>query len=569
MKVKTCYLLMLLPVAASAAHISETMTLAKGWNAIYLESTPTNAVCEDFFAGTPVARVASYHSDAYSSTRQLADDGTEIAQKPLSYYVWVPGDETASTMSALAGGSVYMIYTTNVWSKTFFGVPSAPQQTWRATSGETGFMNLVGVSAATNVSVAAKKYFGEGPFGTASGVAYQIGGTNTAAPTFLPMVLGATSKVQGGKAYALTATRDDEWPGVIGVESGSVYFGADANYAALTVKNCGTTNHTFRFTMVRSALEDDTPLPPQSLFRRLPRVDAISELDYTNVEENVEWTVSLAPDEATEQVFSLDRSQLADGTAYGAILTIEDLGGSQMRVRLPIVISAAKVGAVAYPTGLWVGEIALSQVSGIDDATNTPVEAGGTLKMSAMIHVDTNGTCRLLQRVVAGVDTNGTARLFKELTNVTVEVESPRRLSTVMMSVDTPVVEAAAGSAFGDEAAFSWTIAPTARDNPFRHAWHPDHDGKTADYKGTAPSGDVFENYAQPVKPELWSISNRLEVSWHELGNSGLPVHFPYNADETTAGVVTWEVSGLIANKPIKSVGTFTLRRVFKAAELE
>ena len=48
-----------------------------------------------------------------------------------------------------------------------------------------------------------------------------------------------------------------------------------------------------------------------------------------------------------------------------------------------------------------------------------------------------------------------------------------------------------------------------------------------------------------------------------------MPEYFPYNADETTSGVVTWEVGGLISNGPIKSVGTFTLRRVFKAAELE
>lgn len=561
--------LLLLPVAASASHISETMTLAKGWNAVYLESTPTNMACADFFAGAPVERVASYHSDAYSSTRQIADDGTEIAQKPISYHVWVPGDETASTMDSLVGGNVYLIYTTNVWSKTFLGVPAAPQQTWRATSGETGFMNLVGVSADKDDLVAAKAYFGEGPFGAASGTAYKIAGTNKQAPSFLSLGIVGGSAVQGGKAYALTATKDGEWPGVIGVKSGSVYFGADANYETLTVKNCGTTNHTFRITMVRSALEEDTPLPPQSLFRRLPRVDAISEPDYTNVEENVEWTVSLASDAILEQVFKIDRSKLDNGITYSAILTIEDLGGSRMRVRLPIVVSVASQAEIAYPTGLWVGEIALSQVSGIDDTNAIPVQAGGTLKMSAMIHVDTNGTCRLLQRVVAGVDTNGTARLFKELTNVTAEVESPRRLSTVMMSVDTPVVEAAAGSVFGTNTVFSWTIAPDARDNPFRHAWHPDHDGKTADYKGTAPSGDVFENYAQPVKPELWSISNRLEVSWHELGNSALPVHFPYNADETTSGVVTWEVWGLVAKGPIKSVGTFTLRRVFKAAELE
>ena len=105
---KATYLAMAFCAAmtAQAAHVKETMTLAKGWHAIYLESTPTNSACAEFFAGAPVERVASYYSDAYSSTRQIADDGTTIDQKPLSYSVWVPGDETASTLTALAGGRV-------------------------------------------------------------------------------------------------------------------------------------------------------------------------------------------------------------------------------------------------------------------------------------------------------------------------------------------------------------------------------------------------------------------------------------------------------------------------------
>ena len=555
----------LVSLPAQAAHIKETMTLAKGWNAIYLESTPTNAACADFFAGAPVERVASYSSDAYSSTRQIADDGSTIDQKPVSYSVWVLGDEAASTLTALRGGCVYLIYAKEAWTKTFFGVPAAPRQTWRATSGETGFMNLVGVSADTNASVTAKAYFGEGPFGAASGAAYQIAGTKTAAPTFLSLGLASSPKVKGGQAYAFSATKDGDWPGVVGVQGDGVVFGTDANYASITVRNCGTTNHVFKFSISASA--DETELVPP-LSRRLPRVDAISSPGYTNATEEA-WTVELASDGITEQVFSIDRAQMTAGTKYGAILMIEDLGASRMRVRLPIAVVAAPENAVAYPVGLWVGEIALTKVSGMGEETPVPVEAGGTLRMNVMVHVDTNGICRLLQRVVAGVDTNGVMRLFKNLDNVPQEVESPRRISTVMMSVDTPVVAAAEGSAFGDDADFSWTIAPTARDNPFRHAWHPDHDGKTADYSGAAPSGDDFENYAQPAKPELWSVVNRLDLSWHEQGNRALPVHFPYNADETTSGIVTWEVRGLSAKGPIKSVGTFTLKRVFKAKALE
>ena len=562
--------LLLLPFAAHAAHIEETMMLKNGWNAIYLESTPTNALCDAFFEGAPVKSVASYQSDAYSSTRQLADDGTEIAQKPLSYHVWVAGDDVASTLGALSGGHVYMIYATNAWSKTFVGVPSAPKQTWRATAGDAGFMNLVGVSADTNASMTAKAYFGEGPFGTANGIAYQIKGTKESEPTFSKF-LNARVTMQGGKAYALTATKDAEWPGVIGVQGDGLVFGADENFASVRIRNCGTTNHTFRFTMERSALDADTPLPPQSLSRRLPRVDAISELDYTNVEENVEWTVSLASDAISEQVFKIDRSKLDNGITYGAILTIEDLGASKMRVRLPIVVRHAATGAVAYPAGLWVGEIALSQVSELGDTNCVPVKAGGTLKMGVLMHVGTNGTCRLLQRAVAGVDTNGVTRLFKNPADVPEDVEESRRISTVMMSVDTPVVPATASTnpKFGEDVDFSWVVGATASDNPFRHAWHPDHDGKKADYSDYLPSGDDFSLYANPIKPELWSISNRLDFSWHEQGNRALPEHFPYNADETTSGVVTWEVGGLISKGPIKSVGTFTLRRVFKAAELE
>ena len=370
--------------------------------------------------------------------------------------------------------------------------------------------------------------------------------------------------MKGGQAYALSATKDGDWPGVIGVLGDAVAFGADANYASIKVQNRGTKARAFRMSIAASA-DATERVPP--LMRRLPRVDAIRAPGYTNVAESVAWEVALEPNETTEQIFSLDRSQLVAGTAYGAILVIEDLGGSQMRVRLPVAAAVGSSAAVAYPTGLWVGQIALTQVSGIDDAT--PVAAGGTLKMNIMLHVDANGACTLLQRAALGVDTNGTARLFKEFSSVPAEVENPRRLSMVMMSVDTPVVAAEAGAKFGDAAGFSWTVDAKARDNPFRHAWHPDHDGKKADYSGDAPSGDDFGNYAQPVKPELWSISNRLDFSWHEDGIGAKPVNFPYNADETTSGVVTWEVTGLVSKGPIKSVGTFTLKRVFKAKNLE
>ena len=567
----SCLSLSFLSLSSFAVpHVRETLTLTKGWNAVYVESTADDAACERFFAGTSVVGAAGYISDADAATAQYDQEGEEIVQKPVVFRQWVKGESGASTLGSITGGSAYLIYAENDERIEFYGVPTAPRMTWHKAVTTNELFNLAGVSSA-DTGIPASAYFGEGPFGaskTAQAV-YALGGTDVNGPDLKSISsFGKAPQVEGGKAYAVSATSSGEWPGVIGVVGGSALtFSRGASYASVRIRNCGTREHVFAFRMAGDEAADPERFPP--LKRQLPRVDALGATEFTNVTESSAWEVALKPEEMTEQVFALDRSQLVDGTTNGAILVIYDQA-TRMRVRIPVIVAPDEADAVRYPTGLWVGEVALSRVSGIDDATPTPVTAGGVLKMSVMMHVDENGRCKLLQRVAAGVDTNGAARLFKDLANVpSAEVEGTRRLSTVMMSVDTPVVAAESDSTFGDDAAFTWTVDAKARDNPFRHAWHPDHDGKKADYSGDLPAGDDFSLYANPVKPELWSISNRLDFSWHEQGNRSLPVHFPYNAGETTSGVVTWEVAGLVANKPIRSVGTFKLKRVFKAKKIE
>ena len=560
----------LLPFACLAEpHVEETLEVAKGWNLVYVESTPENAECEAFFKDTPVVGAARYVSGADTETAQYDADGKEIVQAPIPFLQWIRGEST-STLQAILGGNVLLLYATNAATITFQGVPAPPKTTWhKVSSAETNeFFNMAGVSSAsTNVSINA--YFGEGPFGMSqTGRAiYAVGGEDgEEGPDLVNAERGAFGRaaaIRGGKAYALTATRAGDWPGVIGVQGDAVAFGGDARYASVRARNCGTKAREFSFSLERSSTGEE--LPPLS--RRLPRTDALGDAEYAEVAESAAWTVAVEPDAVAEQVFCLDRSRLAAGTEYGAILVVEDLGGSQMRVRVPVVLEAVATNAVAYPAGLWIGQIALTRVSGLYE--EEPALAGGVLKMNVMVHVATDGKCTLLQRVAAGYEEDGTARLFRELADVPPEVANPTRFSSVMMSVDTPAVEAAAGSAFGDGADFAWTVGPKARDNPFRHAWHPDHDGKKADYSGDLPDGDDFERYADPVKPELWSLKNRLVLSWHEEGDASKPAVFPYNADETTSGVVTWEVEGLLAKGPVKSVGTFALKRVFKAGELE
>ena len=568
--------LALLPLSAVALpHVQETLSLTAGWNAVYIESTPDNPVCEDFFRDTSVIAAAAYQSDADADTAQYDNSGNEIVKPRIVFLQWNRG-EKISSLQSIGGGGAYLLFATNAENIVFYGVPSAPKMTWRkvAASETNELFNLVGVSSASE-TVPINSYFGEGPFGLSKTerAIYSIVGNDPNAPTLKnaeQAAFGRATPIYSGKAYALTSTAYGSWPGVIGVNEDGVAFGSDANYASIKVQNCGTTNHTFKFTVVRS---DDSAvtgeeLPPIS--RALPRVDAFSERQYTNVAESAEWMVELAPDAETEQVFSLDRSKLEAGKEYGAILVIDDLGPSKMRVRVPIMVAEAPESAEAkFPVGLWSGYIQMETVSRLDDTNSIPVKAGGTLKMSVMMHVAPDGAVKLLQRVAAGVDTNGTPRLFRELESVPAEVQNARRFSTVMMSVDNPVVVANAGGEFGKGLAFDWTIGERASDNPFRHAWHPDHDGKKADYSGPAPSGDDLANYANPIKPELWSITNRMEFSWHKNNDPHADVDFEWNSSEKTAGFVTWTVGGLTAKHPIVSLGVFVLQRVINAAEVE
>ena len=556
----------------AAPHIEETLTLENGWNAVYIESTPDNSACEDFFRELPVIGAACYRSDADASTAQYDASGKEVLQKPLVYLQWIQGEKTASTLQSISGGYTYLLFATNAATCSFKGVPAVPRMTWRKVSStETNeFLNLAGVSFAPNLGATAANYFGEGPYGTSSqGQAiYGIGGTDPNSPELKKMSsFGKQLPVTGGKAYAMTATKQGEWPGVIGIDGHTEVAFEKGAYASVRIRNRGTKAHTFGISITRAAAGDPEQMP--ALSRRLPRTDALSEPAFTNVTVDSAWEVTLEPDAVSEQVFSLDRSQLDPAQAYGCILVIEDRGGSLMRVRLPVTVEQESADEVRYPTGLWSGEIQLSQVSQLNDGTPTPVAAGGLLKLRVLLHVDeTKGACKLLQRVVAGVDTNGTQRLFRELSSVPPEVANPKRFSSVMMSVDTPVVGQSNGGVFGGDLVFDWTVDAKARDNPFRHAWHPDHDGKKADYSGDLPAGDDFSLYANPVKPELWSISNRLTFAWHDLNDSAKST-YSYTSDETTVGYVTWEVSGLLANKPVKSVGTFVLERVFKAKKVE
>ena len=72
---------LLLPLSIYAVpRVTETLVLSEGWNAVYIECTPTNATCEAFFRDTPVISAAAFRSGVYSETAQYDESGNEKLQ---------------------------------------------------------------------------------------------------------------------------------------------------------------------------------------------------------------------------------------------------------------------------------------------------------------------------------------------------------------------------------------------------------------------------------------------------------------------------------------------------------
>ena len=543
MKIRNAFLFFLMASAAMAGHVSETLTLTNGWNAVYLESTPDATDPATFFADLPqVERVGCYESSVYGATEQIASDGTTIAQKPVSFFVWMRGEEDRSTLQRIMGGRCYLIYSTAAATKTFYGVPACPRVSWQAS--DAGFATIVGVSIPSGETVTSGLYFREGPLTSdAVKAPYKARGQDAAAPEFTKlMAFHGTPMLQGGHAYAFEGNAVADWPGVVKVStatlSGTIAFGSGTALQSFSVANAGTTNRTIRVSYGPSELSSEEK-PPLQVY--IPRVGT-NEYGWTAFETH---DFDLAPGESRTLSLAIDKSGFTADQTFAGLVTVSDLSGTKMRVRVPVTakLDADSPYSAAYPKGLWYGNIELSQADRLSDGA--PVAAGGTMTMKALIHVDGTGGVHLLQRVAVGTakeqaeDGTRAVRLWPETTDVPAAY-SVRRISSMFPDVAHRSLDATSGT-FGNLLQFDWTVAADARDNPFRHAWHPDHATGVA-------------------------VTNRVTLSWYtESGEST----WAYSPDEVTYGICTWTLGGLLGTGDITLRGLFTLKRILSVSKVE
>ena len=557
--------------AFGAVEMQQKISLEEGWNAVHVQVADTNDV-DDLFGDWPVESVSLYKSDAFLETRQFSAEGSNEGLVSSGYRTWWRGKGIRG-FAHVPADSVLVCFATNEHSCVLYGAPAAPRIAWHVSKGEEGAapLNLVGLSVADNAETTPARYFSGMDISGAD--VFVFGGDDPSKPLKLSverMGLGAT--FGNAQVFAVASSKVSDWSGVLHVSPrDGLAFGGEVTKGRLEVRNDGATNviATVGMSSGKTRPGGKPAVVPPGLYAR-DSLDALTNGPWTAFTDTKTLRRELLAGETWAITFAVDLLQLSDGNVeYGAILEIRDetAGGSAMCAHVPL--TAARDGAseeFAWPKGVWsaaaeldtVNFMVTSEENGTFKKTDEGMKkAGGKMTVRLPLYVDESGKMTLLQRLWFGRNTNGVLRAYSGAVETSDEpLAGVQRLSTPFLPTDQPQIAFSSGTVFGSTARASFVVGEKSGVNPMRHAQHPQHDGLTADYESAAPSGDDLGNYIGLVKPETFSISNRIEFAWDENDAAR------WNPAETLTGTLTWEFDGLRHEGTVRAKGRFAMKRL-------
>lgn len=556
--ISLCVCMELLVFTAAAQYTTQTVNLDAGWNGVYLQLTPTEPACETVFANTPVSHVSLYNSNW--SSIQYTESPDEPLDRNPEYLTWnQEATAGAHSLTSLIGDEAYLFYATNNCTMTLTGRPVVPRQAWKpmVSAGSTNTANLIGFAVSSNVT------FGtwlEGANFQSINV-YEIGGTDESYPTLTP--LGAWSGVHSelitpGQAYFIEVDQTSNYCGPVkGFPGGStgLSFTRSTPWQSISLLNNSGEELDATIQLQPSVANPSTGTTP-----RLPELYYLDQ-SWQPLTNSV--TKTLLPDETWQVNLRANPDNMTEEGETGGLLVCSDSAGGSFIFPLEEQYSSTTDTSSPWPSGLWVGTASLDMVSAVDtnDVLVAPCPAGATLEYRLILHVDTNQTCRLLQRVVVASSEDSYA-LYDDISKVPADETALIRISSVALSL-TNAVGSATG--FGDTLEFNYTLDANDSANPFLHHGHPDHDGLGTDFTTPLPSGDDPFNYIGEIKPESFSISNKVELIWSsDQTAGGTPLWSP---SESSSGTINHYIYGLrfVAGTNsgcIATSGHFSLKRI-------
>ena len=555
--------------AGYGQYAQQTVTLAKGWNAVYLQVEPDDSRCAVVFGDWPVASVSLYNmAHLYA---QFLESPSEPVSSPVEFLTWSPGMPAgANGFNQVLAGQSYLVYAQASCVRTLRGRPSVPRIEWIP---GTNACNLVGFRSAGGATFGS--YLAGAGFDASQLAVYSVGGTNGSKPT-LVRVGGFTGldtvPIEAAKSYFIACDKVSSFSGPVKVfpeGTGGIHFPTNSAYQSLRMKNEHGSALTVSLALVPSAAAPAGGVPALPTLQAFDYIEGWMPLTnrVRTLQAGEEWSLPLA----------VDRTGMVSGQPYGGVLVCSDSAGGRVEVPLVAEYGLPDTAHALWPAGLWVGKATLNQVSQVlgDGTVVDGAKAGGAMELRLILHVDTEQNCRLLQRVlIAGTgETNGAwnAQLYVDENKVPAGTQCVR-ISSVAFGVKNDDIawdKAYYGddSGFGKNLRFTYTLAADDSVNPFRHPYHPDHDGLDAKFKTTLPVGDNPQNYIGAVKPVLFSISNTVSLAWTNTpaagGSSAL-----WNPAEKVNGLITFRADGLRREGPVLMKGAFEMRRISQVGTL-
>lgn len=555
----------------SAAWRTERFDLRPGWNGIYNFVDASHTTLDELLATheeiTEVWRWQPERGDA-----RLVDPTLSPASG-IEWAIWKRDSPGDSTFNRLRPNFAYLVRVADSASPLTLAVKGRailPHLRWRSDG-----LNLIGLPVSSDRPLMANYLAPSGVSLSQSRILEYVGGP-IAQGSNPQLVNPSLAPVDRGKAYWVNDTLFSRYYGPVKVELGQgsgINFGRDGYHSTLILENQADAARSVSISLEPSEAPPDGQTP---IVGQLP-IAAHSEAGPIPLDSPL--TLELPPGERRRLELRLDRLALG-GNPGETLASLLKIRSGAEEIYLPAVAEKSSF------SGLWVGTARIDRVASVlkryrrdaegntvfDEAGNPEIVEDLTTPLASdelpatdrpydlrlIVHVSESGNATLLSHIYQGTllapsDDSPVGLTMIEEALDPAELDRATRLSVAHLPLETA---APLGSSFGPGARAVTTVTTGYRDsdNPFVHAYHPDHDNLDARFDEVLPAGVESFDISRAITLEFdASRPAGIEAAWGSTLFTGA-----YQEDIDGIHKNTLRSRGAFALYKISSVGTLS-----------
>lgn len=577
MKTPLCWLgLFALAAPAFGQWTQETYSLQPGWNGIYALNDSSHVSLDTLLANhTAISKVWRWVPSNLSS--KFIGDPTETVSDQ-EWKTWIRGEPANSTMTSLLPNHGYLVFVTggSSISLPLTGKAVVNQLNWRSSGA-----NLLGFPS----SVSPAPRFGNTTTGYLAPLASS--GYNPATTQIFQYVGGAISStnpsqvfspanalITRGKAYWINLGIHSEFVSPVQLSLSDLtglHFGTRGMTKRVSVKNTSSSSLTVTLTPSASL---PAPVGQTAIAGQVPLLRQVwneTSLSFEYQPVTGPLSATLAAGASASWTLIPNRTAMSGsvGSLYASVLRVTD-SANYSDLTIPASAEVSGLG------GLWIGQASVTNVNNQHqryerdangntrfDESGQPIPLGPfstdsqtaqAFPLRIILHVNSNGTARLLSNVYHGMlDTVPPSLGFatRQARLKADSLASAVRITATHLPLD---VNVAFPDTFAIGGSYNASVPLPHNDptNPFLHTYHPDHDNLNQRFNSATPLAAGVESY---------TVNRAITLTV----DASSPSNDPGWGSRSLTGLYAETVTGLHKN-PIQVSGRFELKRLSEIA---